>query len=38
MASITERLLAALPTGAPEVTFPSFNFYGVWRFLRNYWL
>jgi hypothetical protein len=38
MTSITERLLAALTTGAPEVTFPSFNFYGVWRFLRNYWL
>jgi hypothetical protein len=38
MASITERLLAALTTRAPEVTFSSFNFYGVWRFLRNDWL
>jgi hypothetical protein len=35
MASITEWLLAALTAGTPEVTLPSFNFSGIWRFLRN---
>lgn len=35
VAAIAERLIGALATGAPEITFACLHFYGIWTFLRN---